>query len=141
MRARQRYVAALAWQRRAISLAWRTLPALDQDWQAELATLFSRIQAVLDEGWAGQPTQVVVGLANWKPRGEKLVREAQAMGWHFLLRVRRKVAYRTDDGQEGHVGALVPTRGTRAVLTDTQVLAPEYGGDTRRARRWEAGMR
>lgn len=68
--------------------------------QRYVATLFSRVQAVLDEGWAEQPTPVVVGLANWELGGEKLVRATQAMGWHFLLRVRRKVAYHTADGQE-----------------------------------------
>jgi hypothetical protein len=134
---------ALAWRHRAIPLVWCTRLASDpaQDWQADLAQLLARVQVGVEQVWAAQPRPLVVVLADRGLSGDKLAHTALALGWHFLLRVRRRVAYQAASGQIGTLGTLVQAPGARVCLSGVRVWAPDHGGGTRRSRRWLAGTR
>jgi hypothetical protein len=104
---------ALAWRHRAIPLVWCTRLASDpaQDWQADLAQLLARVQVGVEQVWAAQPRPLVVVLADRGLSGDKLAHTALALGWHFLLRVRRRVAYQAASGQIGTLGTWSKRRG------------------------------
>ncbi|HEY7850558.1 MAG TPA: hypothetical protein VIC27_10870, partial [Ktedonobacterales bacterium] len=129
---------ALAWQRRALPLVWRTwawaVEEPGQDWATALREMALVVQAALP-----RDTQVVV-LADRGLSGAPFVRRWQALGWHFLLRVTRRTRVAQAGGEIRESGALAPTPGSQCCLRAVTLYAPRRKGHGHWETDWTAGV-
>jgi transposase InsO family protein len=110
-------VLALGGQGRALPLVWRSWTADEpgQDWSAAIQEMLAMVQALLP------PDVQVLLLADRGLSGAPLAHAAQALGWHYLLRVQYRTCVCHPDGTVQSLAELVPTPGTQCLLTDVHL--------------------
>jgi hypothetical protein len=110
-------VLALGWHGRALPLVWRswTADAPGQNWSAAIQEMLAMVQALLS------PDVQVLLLADRGLSGAPLAHAAQALGWHYLLRVQYRTRVCHPDGTVQSLAQVVPTPGTQCLLTDVHI--------------------